>query len=386
MGVKSPDDRTLVLSLVHPVPYLPTMVCHQAWYPVHQKTIEAFGKVDDRGTLWTRPGNFVGNGYFTLTEWKPHQHIRLTKSETYWDREQIKLKEVYFYPIESEDTEERTFRSGQLHVTSTLPISKIAVYEREKSPAYHPHVYLGTFFLRFNVAKGPLGDARVRRALSLAIDRERFVRDVLRGHQQPAGTLTPPGTAGFTAKGNPPYDIATAKKLFAEAGYPDGKGFPKLEFLYNTTEANRAIAETLQQMWRTSLGIDITLQNQEGKVQTESMRTGHYEIGRYAWIGDYLDPSTFLEMMITNGGNNQTGWGKAEYDHLIAEANATADSAKRFAVYQRCEQILADECPVAPIYFYVRNNLVRPEVKGWYGNLLDLHALKGVYLDSAAAQ
>jgi oligopeptide transport system substrate-binding protein len=386
VGVRAPDAHTLVLSLDHPVPYLPTMVCNQAWYPVHQKTIEQFGAIDDRGTRWTRPENLVGNGPFLLKEWRPHQYIRLVKNPIYWDAAQVKLKEAFFYPIESEDSEERSFRAGQLHTTSTLPISKIAVYEQEKSPAYHPHVYLGTFFLRFNVAKGPLGDARVRRALSLAIDRERFVHDVTRGHQQPAGTLTPPGTAGFTAKGNPPYDVATAKKLLADAGYPEGKGFPKLEFLYNTTEANRAIAEALQQMWRTSLGIDITLQNQEGKVQTESMRTGHYEIGRYAWIGDYLDPSTFLEMMITNGGNNQTGWSHAEYDRLIAAANAAASPAKRFAAYQRCEEILAVECPIAPIYYYVRNNLVRPEVKGWYGNLLDMHTLKGVYLDPAAAQ
>ena len=118
-------------------------------------------------------------------------------------------------------------------------------------------------------------------------------------------------------------------------------------------------------------------------MQTDSMRRMDYQIGRYAWIGDYLDPSTFLEMMITGGGNNQTGWGNAEYDRLIAEANATADQAKRYAAYQRCEQILIDECPIAPIYFYTRNNLVRPEVKGWYGNLLDIHMLKGVYLDAS---
>jgi oligopeptide transport system substrate-binding protein len=386
VGVTAPDPLTLVISLDHPVPYLPTMVCNQTWYPVPQKTIEKFGKIDDRGTAWTRPENLVGNGYFLLKEWRPHQYIRLTKSPTYWDRDQVKLKEAFFYPIESEDSEERTFRAGQLHVTSTLPISKIAVYEKEKSPAYHPHVYLGTFFLRFNVTKGPLGDARVRRALSLAIDRDRFVRDVLHGHQLPAGHLTPPDTAGFNAHGNPTYDLAAAKKLLAAAGFPDGRGFPKLEFLFNTTEANRAIGEALQQMWRTGLGVDISLHNQEAKVQTESMRAGQYEIGRYAWIGDYLDPSTFLELMITGGGNNQTGWSNAEYDRLIADANATADTAKRYAAYQRCEDILAQECPIAPIYFYVRNNLVRPEVKGWYGNLLDMHPLKGAYLDPAAAQ
>jgi oligopeptide transport system substrate-binding protein len=383
VGAHATDDYTLVLELDHPVPYLPTMVCNQSWYPAHRATIEKFGALDQRGTAWTRPGNLVGNGYFTLTEWKPHQYIRLTKSQTYWDRDNVKLKEVYFYPIESEDTEERSFRSGQLHVTSTMPISKIAVYEREHSPFYHPHVYLGTYFYRFNVTQPPLNDVRVRRALAMAIDRERIVRDVARGHQLPAGHLTPPDTAGFNATTNLTYDLPAAQKLLAEAGFPGGKGFPHLEILYNTNEGHRLIAEAIQQMWRVGLGIDIGLLNQEGKVQTDSMRRMDYQIGRYAWIGDYLDPSTFLEMMITGGGNNQTGWGNAEYDRLIAEANATADQAKRYAAYQRCEQILIDECPIAPIYFYTRNNLVRPEVKGWCGNLLDLHMLKGVYLDAS---
>lgn len=384
VGAKAADDYTLVLNLAHPVPYLPAMVCHQAWYPVHRATIEKFGKIDDRGTAWTRPGNLIGNGYFVLSEWKPHQYIRLLRNPAYWDAGDVKLKEVFFYPIESEDTEERAFRTGQLHVTSTLPISKIAVYEKENSPFYHPHVFLGSYFYRFNVNKPPLNDVRVRRALAMSIDRERLVRSVTRGHQLPAGHFTPPDTAGFTATSNVAFNLAAARKLLAEAGFPDGKGFPRLEILYNTNEGHRAIAEAIQQMWRTGLGVDIGLLNQEAKVQSESMRQLDYQIARYAWIGDYLDPSTFLEMMITGGGNNQTGWSNAEYDRLIAEANSTADTAKRYAAYQRCEQILADECPIAPIYFYTRNNLRRPEVKGWYGNLLDLHPLKGVYLDVAA--
>jgi oligopeptide transport system substrate-binding protein len=385
VGAHAADDHTLVLSLAHPVPYLPTLVCNQIWYPLHRATIEKFGPTDQRGSNWTRPGNLVGNGYFVLAEWTPHQRIRVTKSPTYWDRDKVKLNEAVFYPIESEDAEERSFRAGQLHVTATLPISKIAVYEKEQSPFYHPHVFLGTFFLRFNVTKPPLNDARVRRAISLAIDRERFVRDVLRGHQQPAGHLTPPGTAGFNAAGAPVFDLPAAQKLLADAGYPGGKGFPRLQILYNTTGANRLICEALQQMWRTGLGIDLELVNQEAKVQSESMRRLDYQIGRYAWIGDYLDPSTFLELMITNGGNNQTGWSNADYDRAITEASATADTAKRYAAYQRAEDILAAEAPIAPIYFYTRNNLVRPEVKGWYGNLLDNHALKGVYLDGSAA-
>ncbi len=386
IGVSAADARTLVLSLDHPLPYLPAMACHSAWFPVHRATLEKFGKIDARGSNWTRPGNSVGNGPFVLTEWKPHQFVRGKKSATYWDRDKVRLAEVFFYPIESEDAEERAFRSGQLHVTSTMPISKIAVYEKEKSEFYHPHVFLGSYFYRFNVNVKPLDDVRVRRALAMSINREQIVRDVSRGHQVPAGHLTPPDCAGFTATAQVPYDVPAAKKLLADAGFPGGAGFPKLDVLFNTNEGHRQIAEAIQQMWRINLGIDVGLYNQEGKVWTDSMRALNYKIARFAWIGDYLDPSTFLDLMEGDSGNNQTGWKNAEYDRLIKAAHQTADKTKRYEFYQRCEQILAEECPVAPIYFYTRNNLRRPEVKGWYGNLLDQHPLKGVYLEAGAGK
>lgn len=386
IGVQAPDDRTLVLSLHHPVPYLLSMLCHSAWFPLHRATIENYGKIDQRGSQWTRPGNLIGNGAFTLGEWKPNQFIRVKKSASYWDRDQVRLNEAFFYPIESEDSEERTFRAGQLHVTSTMPISKIAVYEAEKSPYYQPHLFMGSYYYRFNVTVKPLDDVRVRRALAMAIDREQIVRDVARGHQVPAGNLTPPDTAGFTAKARVPTDLTAAQKLLAEAGFPGGAGFPKLEILYNSNEGHRKIAEAIQQMWKRGLGIDVGLYNQEGKVWTDSMRALNYQIARFAWIGDYLDPSTFLDTMTSDSGNNQTGWKNAEYDRVIAAAHDTADRAKRYDYYQRAEEILAAECPVAPIYFYNRNNLRRPEVKGWYGNLLDQHPLKGVYLDASAAR
>jgi oligopeptide transport system substrate-binding protein len=386
IGARAADTTTLVLTLDHPVPYLPTMLCHCSWFPVHRATIEKFGKMDQRGTAWTRPGNLIGNGYFTLTDWKPHQYIRVSKSPTYWDRDQIKLKEVFFYPIESDSSEEAAFRAGQLHVTLTLPITKIAVYEKEKSPAFRPSVFLATYVYRFNTTKPPLNDPRVRRALAMALDRDQIVKYVSKGHQVPASNFCPPNVAGFTAKARVPQDIAAAKKLLAEAGFPDGKGFPRLDILFNTLEGHRVIAEAVQQMWRKNLGIDIGLYNQEGKVWSASMRSLDYQIARFAWIGDFLDPSTFLDIMASDSGNNQTGWKNAEYDRLIAAAKTTADKTKRYEYYQRCEEILAEECPMAPVYFYSRNNLVRPEVKGWYSNLLDTHPLKGVHLDASAAK
>lgn len=384
LGARAADDRTLVLTLEHPAPYLPSMACHPAWYPLHRATLEKHQGAARRGSAWTRPGNLVGNGYFTLAEWRPQQHIRLQRNPAYWDAAAVKLDAAVYYPIDSEDAEERAFRAGQLQITSTLPLAKIGVYRAEQSPHFQPHVFLATFFLRFNTARPPLDDARVRRALSLAIDRERFVRDVMRGGPTPAGHLTPPGTAGFDAGLPPRQDVATARRLLAEAGYPEGRNFPKLDYLYNSTEANRVIAEALQQMWRTGLGVDIALNNQEARAQAETMRAGNYQIGRYAWAGDYLDPSTFLELMTGDSGNNMTRWRNAEYDRLFAESNRTTDRARRHEIFRRLEQIIADEAPIAPLYFYVRNHLRRPEVKGWHGNLLDRHPLKGVYLEPAA--
>ena len=387
VGVHAPDPRTLTLTLTHPVPYLPKLVCHAAWYPVHRATLEKFGRPYERGSAWTRPGNFVGNGYFDLVEWIPNKLIRMKKSQTYWDRNNIKLESVVFLPIENTSTEESMFRAGQLHITSSIPIVKIAVYRNDPAlrPMLNQDPMLATYFYRFNVTQPPLNDPRVRRALTLSVNRQQIVEHVTKGGQIPAGHLTPPNIAGFTATANVPYDPAQARQLLAEAGFPGGKGFPKVELLYNTNESHRQIAEAIQQMWRRELGIEISLFNQEAKVYVETMRTMSYQIARYAWVGDYLDPSTFLDTMTTGNGNNQTGWSNAEYDRLIAAAETAGNETERYAYFQRCEEIIAAENPILPIYFYVRNNLQRPEVKGWYSNLLDLHPLKGVFLQPQSA-
>jgi oligopeptide transport system substrate-binding protein len=381
LGARAPDPRTLVLTLEHPAPYLPAMLCHTAWLPVHRPTIEKHGRPDQRGTPWTRPGNIVSNGAFTLADWQPNQLIRVVKNETYWDAANVRLHAAVFYPIENEDTEERMFRSGQLHVTATLPRAKIPAYQKDPAGGFEPAPNLGTAYYRFNTRVKPLDDIRVRRALAMSIARERIVKRVTRAGQPPAGHFCPPGLAGFTATAELPHDPAAARKLLAEAGYPGGKNFPHLDILYNTNEAHRQIAEAIQQMWRRELGIDIGLYNQEFKVAADSLRNGDYQIARFAWIADYIDPSTFLDIMTTDSGNNETGWGSPEYDRLIAEANRTPDNARRHALYQHCEQILVDDCPIAPSYYYVRDNLRSPAVKGWHGNPLDIHPLKHVWLE-----
>ncbi len=383
VGVKVIDDYTLELKLVYPVPYLPDLIAHASWYPVPKSAIEAHGAMDQRGSRWTRPGNLVSNGPFTLTEWIPNQLITVEKSPTYWNQENIHLNAVKFYPIESTASEEAAFRAGQLHITTGVPIDKLAVYREDPEPSkvFDEHPILATYYYRFNTRKPPLDDVRVRRALSLAINREQLVSKVTLGGQVPARALTPPGTGGYTAGDLLTGDVDEARRLLAAAGYPNGEGFPKLEILFNTNDGHRRIAEAIQQMWRKELNVDIGLYNQEAKVQSDSMRDGNYTIARMAWIGDYVDASTFLELMLSDSGNNQTGWASEEYDALVNKARYAINREERWTLYRQAEKILMADSPIAPIYFYVNNRLMTPSVKGFYGNLIDIHPFTGVRLE-----
>ena len=383
VGYKALDDSTLQITLENPTPYFLSLLLHHSWFPVHLPTIRKYGDPYQRGSKWTRAGRFVGNGPFVLTEWRVNDVIIVKKSPTYWDRDRVRLNEIRFYPIESNDTEERAFRAGQLHITDTMPMSKIDVYKAKYPDLIRIEPYLGIYFYRMNVTKPPLNDKRIRRALALAINREDFVKNVMRGGQLPAFCLTPPGTAGYTSRTQLHEDIAEAKRLLTEAGYPGGKGLPPIELLYNTTESHRIIAEAIQQMWKKNLGVEVHLVNQEWKVYLDSQRTLNYQICRAGWIGDYVDPNSFLDMWLTGGGNNETGWSNSEYDRLIAEASRTTDPQKRLEVFQKAEAILLDDLPIIPIYFYTHIGARRPEVKGWYPTILDNHPYKYVYLEVA---
>jgi oligopeptide transport system substrate-binding protein len=382
VGYKVIDDHTLQITLNNSTPYFLSLLTHQSWYPVNIRTVAKYGDPYLRGNKWTRPGHYVGNGAFVLAKWRVNDVIEVRKSPTYWDRDRVRLNAIRFYPIDNEDTEERAFRAGQLHITETLPLSKIDYYKANYPGLLKIGPYLGTYFYRVNVTKPPLNDKRVRKALAMAIDRGSIVTNVMKGGQLPAYNLVPPGTAGYTSHTHLEENIAEAKRLLAEAGYPGGKGLPTIELLYNTSEAHRTIAEAIQQMWRTRLGVNAQLVNQEWKVYLDSQRTLNYQVCRGSWIGDYVDPNSFLDMWLTGGGNNETGWSNPEYDRLIAQAAATADPAGRLEVFQKAEAILMDEMPEIPVYFYTRVYLKRPEVKGWYPTLLDNHPYKYVYLES----
>ena len=362
VGLAAPDAHTLRVTLKHRAPFLIEAMKHYSWFPVHTPTVEKFGGLARKGTAWTRPENLVGNGPFVLKEWRPNQRIVVTRSPTYWDREQVKLETINFLPTESIDTEERMFRTGQVDRTNELPNTKIDTYKRDYAASYRQDPYFGVYFYRVNVTKAPLNDKRVRRALALAIDRESLVRNVTRGGQQPAYNFCPPSPM-FTSQARIDGDLAEAKRLLAEAGFPAGRGFPKVDILYNTSENHRAIAEAIQQMWRTRLGVEIGLANQEWKVYLDSQDTLNYDLCRAGWIADYTDPNTFMDMWVTGGGNNDTGWSNATYDALVRTSLAAGSEQERLASYQQMEAILADELPIIPIYFYTRVFAVNPKLR-----------------------
>ena len=379
VGVRALDDYTLQFDLRSPVPYFPGLLAHSAYYPVHKATIEKFGRMDQRGSAWTREGNYVGNGAFVLQDWKQNQFLRVVKSKTYWNRDAVRLNQINFYPYNSEMAQEAAFRSGLVHVIPRLPADKIAVYREKQPEVLMTHPSLITYFYRLNLTKPPLDNPKVRRALALAVDRQQLVEKVTKGGERPAYHLTPPDV-GFVSRPVFKHDPAEARRLLAEAGFPEGRGFPKIDVLFNTSEAHRQIAETLQQMWKKELGIDIGLFNQEARVWNDTMRQMNYHIARYGWVGDYLDASTFLELFESTNGNNQTGFKNQEYDDLIRKARITGNQQERLAAFQRCEEILAEEAPLIPIYFYSRNYLKHPAVKNWPGNPLDLYPWTKVFL------
>ena len=379
VGFKAPDDRTLIVTLNSPTPFLIKIIAsHYSWYPVPIHVIEKFGGMDRKGTAWTRPGNFVSNGPFKLKEWRQQQVLIGERNPNYWDRQTVKLDEIHFLAVENQDTEERMFRTGQLDMTNELPLAKTDVYRKENPEALRIDPYLGVYFYRLNNTKPPLNDKRVRKALALAIDRESLVKNVVRGGQQPAYGVTYPGTAGYTPEAKLTGTIEDAKRLLAKAGFPNGQGFPKLDLLYNTSQNHRVIAEAIQQMWRRNLNIDIGLRNEEWKVYLDSQDNKAYDIQRAGWIADYVDPHVFLEIWGSDNLNNDTGFANPRYDELLKQALRAKNDTERYGIYQQMDALLVDELPVIPIYFYTRVAAMSPKVKGFYPTLLDNHPFKYV--------
>jgi len=317
-----------------------------------------------------------------LDTWKLNKIITVRKNPHYWGADKVRLNGIDFHPIENVSTEERMFRAGQLHITGTIPIDKIALYQEKHPQLLQVVPYLGTYYYRLNVRTPHLKDQRVRRALNLAIDRQSLVDNITKGGELPASSFTPPDTMGYTATSDLRFDPEEARRLMAEAGYPNGEGFPVTEVLYNTSEGHQKIAVAIQQMWNKHLNVNIRLNNQDWKVFLSSVNMGQYSISRAGWIGDYVDPNTFLDMWVTDGGNNQTGWSNARYDDIILRLAPAAPSQEaRHELMREAEAILLTELPVIPLYIYTSKSLIQPSVHGVYGNLMDHIHYPAVWLD-----
>jgi oligopeptide transport system substrate-binding protein len=379
VGVSAPDEYTLVIELESPTPYFLSMLSHNTWWPVHPPTILKHGAITDRISKWTKAGNFVGNGPFLLKRWRLNNGIHVVRNPQYRARTEVALNGIHFLPIAIQ-SEERAFRAGHLHLTSSVPIHRIDWYRENQPERLRFDTALGVYYYMLNTEQGPLADIRVRQALAYSIDRKALTKYVLRAGQKPAFHFTPPNTGGYEARARLPLDPDLARKRLAEAGYPEGKGFPKLKLLFNTSESHRTLAVAIQQIWKKELGIEIELHNQEWKAYLATRQSGDFDILRAAWFGDYDDPNTFLSLGESDNGNNHTNWHDPRYDSLIEQAAKETDPATRMELFQEAEAILIEALPVIPIYFYVTSRLIHPAVKGWYPSLLDNHPYQAIQL------
>lgn len=380
VGVKAQDDYTLVFTMEREWPLFMEELTGSSAYPVHQKTIEKFGKISDRGTAWTRTGNLVSNGPFKLKVWTPYKVISVERNDYYWDKARVKLNGINFYPIDNRTTEERMFRTGQLHMIASLASEKIEDYQQNHPELLHIFPIYATYEFMINTTRPALNDIRVRKALAMSINRDQIVKTITKGGQIPAYSLNPNVPNGYHPISGIEYNIEKAKQLLAEAGFPDGKGFPVFEILYNTDEGHQQIALAVQQMWQTNLNIKTSLVNQEWKVYLDTINQKNYDMARSGGGSTLGDPVDHLESNTTDSGMNRTGWSNLDYDKLVKQAASTSDKNERYRLFQQAEKIITDEVPLIPIYYYTRVKLMSPDIKDWHDNLVEYVSYKDIYL------
>jgi oligopeptide transport system substrate-binding protein len=381
VGAQAIDAQTLRITLAKPTPYLPALAAHMTWFPVHQAAVEKFGKMDQKGTRWTLPGNLVGNGPFVLTEWTPNSRIVVEKSPHYWDAAHVRLNRIIFFPIENAESEELDFRGGGAQVTYGLPISKVAAYRKDHPGMLRIEDNLASYYLFINNKRPPFDNPKLRLALALAIDRVRISRDVCQGIRAPAHCFTPPGCGDYTARASIPDDFVAARKMLAEAGYPGGRGLPTIEVLSYTTELPVKTLEVIQKDWKNELGVRMTIAPIEQKTLFANQQSGNYTIAFSAWIADYPDPSTFLNTLETGNGNNWAAYHNPAYDQLIEAAAGDPDNGRRMEDFQKAEAMMLHDAPLIPLYFGQRPYLIQPYVRGWPPAKLAFKRFKNVWLE-----
>ena len=365
VGVRAIDDRTLELRLAAPTPFFLKILAHSTYLPLPRHIVET-------NPDWAlTPATYISNGPFILSEWHHHNRLILKKNPRYWNADNVAIDALVFRTIQATSTEQAMFVTGELDVTYQVPTE--AIRRLRASPDFRSFPQIATYYVCFNTTRPPFDDRRVRRAFSLAIDRRVIAEKICQGGELPANAFVPPsirdadGRRDFRVVVGDLFespDPTEARRLLAEAGYPDGKGFPPVSYLYNDDERHRKIALVLQHMWRTNLGVRADLQVQEWKVLLFNRRTAYYDVCRHGWVGDYADPSTFLDIFITGSGMNDAKWSNAAYDRLIAAARLELDPIKRMAQLHEAEKILMDDMAIAPLFFYRTIYLEKPNVRG----------------------
>ncbi|MGI6492152.1 MAG: peptide ABC transporter substrate-binding protein [Pelotomaculum sp.] len=364
VGVRAEGKDKLIVTLEHPVPYFLSLTAIPIMFPVHQKAVEQ----DSAG--WAQnPASYICNGPFKLAAWERNQQLTLVKNENYWDRDNVKLEELVITLVADSNTELAMFESGQIDIAETPPYREMERLARGNSLELSPE--LSNEFYMFNTNNTPFNDLRVRRALSLAIDREALVSKVTMGGEKAAYGFVPYGVAGASAGSDfrsmeekliEGYNPEKASKLLAEAGFPAGQGFPKIELLLTNNKNHLAVAEAITGMWREKLGIETNINVQEYKAYFATLDARDFDIARVGWNADYNDPMTFLDLFLTDSPNNQAGWSNEAYDGLLQEANANADNNARMQSMLQAERILMNELPVVPIYYYTNPYLEKGNI------------------------
>ncbi|MEX0324421.1 MAG: peptide ABC transporter substrate-binding protein [Puniceicoccaceae bacterium] len=381
IGVVAESEYVLRVELVHPVANFLKMLLNHTFLPVHKPTIEAFGGAGVRQSGWTQPESYIGNGAYVLKSWEPNSVIRIERNPNYWDAASVRMDAIEWYPIQDPNTELRAFESGQLHVTTTVPVNQRNNYRKNFPDKIRFDAYAGVYFYRINTLRAPLDDVRVRKALSLSIDRGLIIRSLLQGNERVATGYAPGGIGCYDSPPREVYNPDKARAYLAEAGYPGGSGFPEVELLFNTSDNHRKIAEAIQSMWRNELGVEISLTNQEWKVYLDTTKEMQYDIARAGWIGN-LYPYSFMRTLLSYSPNNDTGFANSEYDALLEESAQTMDQEKRHELVRRAEDIMLAEEPVIPLYWYTNVYLIDPRVKNWTPKLVDQRPMKFVYLEN----
>lgn len=383
VGVSAPDARTLRLEMSGPTPHLLHLLLHFTWFPVPAHAVEAHGGMLDRRSLWARTGHWVGNGAYVLGCHRFNDRLEVVANARYWRAQEVRNRGVRFLPVVNGYTETRMFLDGKMHISNNVPPEMLAVAKARAPQAYCQDAYYCTIFYRLNTRRAPLDDVRVRRALSLAVNRESLVRDVVRGAGRPAYAFTPPG-AGYAL---PAREILSreaaeqeARRLLAEAGFPGGKGFPTLELMTTSRDVQRVMAESLQAMWLKVLGIHVEIRSCEWTAYKAAQQNGDYDLSSSSWSGDFLDPATFVELWRSGGGNNCTGWGSAACDAALQAAASAATAEARLGYLAEAERLMLEAQPIIPLYWSERTYLKSPAVQGWYPLLLDNHPLDAVQL------